>query len=291
MYTPGLLLLGVLVLVALSRREHLTFTSTLKDIRGMSDQAEIDRVYALAPASLKSLATNSPAPNPLTTGEKAKNLVALLVSEFQRGLYIPATTPITEAALDAWIATTLQAAATRDETPVLSFMKTALSNGDAKRLYMAYLGLTSSTTTPPINPPPASSTTTPTSIPQALQYLQDNLLEYKMTGNDTYKTAYDGTKRWIDSYIASLNTQLARDADGISSQITSYESATPDLAKSQADFQAVKANGPKVEDTYLTIKKQMDHHTGAGAPSDSGSYVKGAIAAGLGLGALALVFV
>ena len=291
MYALGFLLAGVLLLVLLSRREHLAFDDTHKDIRSMQDTMEIDLIFTLAPSSLRSMATNSPAPNPLPAGDKAKNLIALLVSEFQRGLYIPATAPLTEAAIDGWIATTLQALTARDETPTIAFMKTAFSNGDAKRLYMAYMGLTPAATTPPVPPPPASSTaTTPTSIPQALQYLQDNLLEYKMTGNSTYKTAYDGTKQWIDSYIATLNTQLARDADGISTQVSSYESATPDLAKSQADFQVVKTTGPKMEDAYLTIKKQMDHRTGADAPSsDSGSYVKGAIAAGLMVGAIALV--
>lgn len=291
MYTPGLLLLGVLVLIALSRREHLTISAPMVDIRTTATQAEQDRIFAMAPTSLqtRATATNTAMGNPV---DRSKSFVAAIIRDFQTEIYVPATAPITEAVVTTWAATKKTAYTTEPASPLTTFYLDAYSNGDAKRLVMAYVGLTSAATTPPINPPPASSTaTTPTSIPQALQYLQDNLLEYKMTGNDTYKAAFDGTKRWIDSYIASLNTQLARDADGISSQVTSYESATPDLAKSQADFQAVKANGPKVEDTYLTLKKQMDHHTGAGASSDSGSYVKGAIAAGLGLGALALVFV
>jgi hypothetical protein len=290
MYTAGLLLLGVLVLFALSRREHLTISAPMVDIRDTATQAEQDRIFAMAPTSLqtRATATNTAMGNPV---DRSKSFVAGIIRDFQTDVYVPATAPITEAVVTTWVATKKAFYQQARETPLMTFYLDAYSNGDAKRLVMTYVGLTAAATTPPVNPPPASSTTTPTSIPQALQYLQDNLLEYKMTGNDMYKTAFDGTKRWIDSYIASLNTQLARDADGISSQITSYESATPDLTKSLADFQAVKANGPKVEDTYLTIKKQMDHQTGAGAPSDSSSYVKGAIAAGLGLGALALVFV
>ena len=290
MYTAGLLLLGVLVLFALSRREHLTISAPMVDIRDTATQAEQDRIFAMAPTSLqtRATATNAAMGNPV---DRSKSFVAGIIRDFQADIYVPATAPITEAVVTTWVATKKTAYTAAAASPLTTFYLDAYSNGDAKRLVMTYVGLTAAATTPPVNPPPASSTTTPTSIPQALQYLQDNLLEYKMTGNDMYKTAFDGTKRWIDSYIASLNTQLARDADGISSQITSYESATPDLTKSLADFQAVKANGPKVEDTYLTIKKQMDHQTGAGAPSDSSSYVKGAIAAGLGLGALALVFV
>jgi hypothetical protein len=288
MYTPGLLLLGVLVLVALSRREHLTISAPMVDIRTTATQAEQDRIFAMAPTSLqtRATATNAAMGNPV---DRSKSFVAGIIRDFQTEIYVPATAPITEAVVTTWVATKKTAYTTEPASPLTTFYLDAYSNGDAKRLVMAYVGLTPAATTPPINPPPAPSTATPTSIPQALQYLRDNLLEYKMTGNDTYKTAYDGTKRWIDNYIATLNTQVARDADGISSQITSYETATPELAKSQADFQAVKAEGPKLENTYLTIKKQMDQATAQ--PTDSGTYVKGGIAAALGLGALALAFV
>jgi hypothetical protein len=288
MYTPGLLLLGVLVLFALSRREHLTISAPMVDIRNTMRPAEQDRIFAMAPTSLqtRATATNAAMGNPT---DRSKSFVAGIIRDFQTEIYVPATAPITEAVITAWVATKKTAYTTEPASPLTTFYLDAYSNGDAKRLVMAYVGLTAAATTPPINTPPTPSTAAPTSIPQALQYLRDNLLEYKMTGNDMYKTAYDGTKRWIDNYIATLNTQVARDADGISSQITSYETATPDLAKSQADFQAVKAEGPKLENTYLTIKKQMDQSTAA--PTDSGTYVKGAIAAGLGLGALALAFV
>jgi len=288
MYTPGLLLLGVLVLVALSRREHLTISAPMVDIRTTATQAEQDRIFAMAPTSLqtRATATNTAMGNPV---DRSKSCVAGSMRDFQTEIYVPATAPITEAVVTTWVATKKTAYTTEPASPLTTFYLDAYSNGDAKRLVMAYVGLTPAATTPPVNSPPVPSTAPPTSIPQALQYLQDNLLEYKMTGNDMYKTAYDGTKRWIDNYIATLNTQVARDADGISSQITSYETATPELAKSQADFQAVKAEGPKLENTYLTIKKQMDQATGA--PTDSGTYVKGAIAAGLGLGALVLAFV
>jgi hypothetical protein len=288
MYTAGLLLLGVLVLFALSRREHLTISAPMVDIRDTATQAEQDRIFAMAPTSLqtRATATNAAMGNPT---DRSKSFVAGIIRDFQAEIYAPATAPITEAVVTTWVATKKTAYTAAAASPLTTFYLDAYSNGDAKRLVMSYVGLTSAATTPPINSPPVPSTTPPTSIPQALQYLQDNLLEYKMTGNDMYKTAYDGTKRWIDNYIATLNTQVARDADGISSQITSYETATPELAKSQADFQAVKAEGPKLENTYLTIKKQMDQATAA--PTDSGTYVKGGIAAALGLGALALAFV
>jgi hypothetical protein len=288
MYAPGLLLVGVLVLLALTQREHLTFDATRKDIRTLSDQAELDRIYALAPASLRSLATNTPAPNPLPTGDKAKNFVGVFVSDFQARVYVPATAPITEAAIDSWVAQSLQSIAQLEDSPSMSFYRTAFSNGDVKRLIMAYMGLTSTSTVPPVNPLPTSSSAA-VSIPNILAGMRDNLLEYKMTGDERYKAAYDGIKAWMDNYISTLNLKLARDSDAITRDVTTYQSANQDMTQTQTDFQRVKAEGPQVENTYLTIKKQMDQLPSFTPSTDA--YVKVGIAGGLAIVAGVLSFV
>jgi len=289
MYTPGLLLLGVLVLVALSQREHLTISAPMVDIRGGPTAAETDRIYGLAPESLKSLATNSPAPNPDPSGgDKAKNLIVAIIRDFQGTVYVPATAPITETVVDTYIARTLQVFASRPDTPTMSFYKTAFSNGDAKRLVMAYMGLTSSSTVPPVNPPPTSSTSA-ISIPNILGSMRDNLLEYKMTGDPRYKSAYDGIKTWMDQYVSTLNTQLAREADAITTDVATYRNANQEMTQTQNDFQRIKTEGPKAENTYLTIKRQMDQIPTFEPSNDS--YIKVGIAAGLALGAGVLAFV
>jgi len=288
MYAPGLLLVGVLVLIALNQREHLAFDTTRKDIRELTDQVELDRIYALAPASLRSLATNSPAPNPLSTGDKAKNLVGVFVSDFQERVYVPATAPITEAAVDSWVARSIQAVSQNDDTPSRSFYKTAFSNGDAKSLIMAYMGLTADASIPPVNPLPTSSTTA-ISIPNLLANMRDNLLEYKMTGDTRYKSAYEGTKTWMDQYISTLNQKLARESDAITTEVTRYRTANADMTKTQDDFQRVKTEGPKAENTYLTIKRQMDQIPILDGSTDA--YIKVGIAGGLAIVAGVLAFV
>ena len=289
MYTPGLLLLGVLVLVVLSQREHLTISAPMVDIRGTQNAAETDRIYGLAPESLKSLAMNSPAPNPNPAGgDKAKNLIVAIIRDFQGTVYVPATAPITETVVDSYIARILQVFASRPDTPTDSFYKTVFSNGDAKRLVMAYLGLTSTSTVPPVNPPPTSSTSA-ISIPNILASMRDNLLEYKMTGDPRYKRAHDGIKTWMDRYISSLNAKLAQESDAITREVTTYRTANADMTKTQSDFQRVKTEGPKAENTYLTIKKQMDQ-----IPIFDGStnaYIKVGIAGGLAIVAGVLSFV
>ena len=288
MYTPGLLLLGVLVLVALGQREHLTISAPMVDIRSAQNAAETDRIYALAPQSLQSLATNSPAPNPLPGGDKPKNLIMVIIAAFQQAVYVPATDPITEPVVDSWIAQTLQYFGTQPDTPTNSFYKTAFSNGDAKRLIMSYLGLTSSSTIPPVNPLPTSSSAA-VSIPNILAGLRDNLLEYKMTGDLRYKAAYDGIRVWLDNYVSTLNLKLTRESDAITNDVASYRNANQEMTQTQNDFQRIKTEGPRVENTYLTIKKQMDQLPTF--DSSNSSYIKVGIAAGLALGAGVLAFV
>jgi hypothetical protein len=287
MYTPGLLL-GVLVLVALTQREHLTISAPMVDIRSTQNAAETDRIYALAPQSLKSLATNSPAPNPFSTGDKAKNLIAVIIGAFQRMVYVPATAPITEPVVDSWVAQILQFLSQESDTPTNSFYRTAFSNGDAKRLAMAYVGLTSDSTIPPVNPLPTSSTAA-VSIPNILAGMRDNLLEYKMTGDERYKSAYDGIKAWMDNYISTLNLRLTRESDAITSDVAAYQTANQDMTQTQTEFQRIKAEGPRVENTYLTIKKQMDQIPTFEPSTDA--YIKVGIAGGLAIVAGVLAFV
>jgi hypothetical protein len=115
--------------------------------------------------------------------------------------------------------------------------------------------------------------------------MRDNLLEYKMTGRSEYKSVYEGTKAWLDQYIANLNTQLTREADAITTDVTTYRFVPSELRQTQAEFQQVKTDGPALENSYLTIKKQMDQVPG---PDTTGLYIKGGVAVGLILGAIGL---
>lgn len=279
MYTL-LLAAGILLLVFLGRREHLEFTDTIKNVRIASQvpQEEKDRIFALAPTSLQQRAAA------LTT--EPKEFVVKLIAYFQTVVYVRATEPITEAVIDNYIAQAragIEAIPPETREPRDTFLLEAYSNGDAKRLLMAYLGLSSGSTPPPLSTPPSSSV----SIPRVLEQMRDNLLEYKMTGRTEYKSAYDGAKAWLDQYIASLNTRLTREADAITADVTTYQTANADMTKTQTDFTRLRTEGPQVEDAYLTVKKQMDNGS---APDTTNLYVKVGIAAGLALGTLALAF-
>jgi len=278
-----LLLAGILLLLALGSREHLSFTDTIKDIRTTVDQAEQDRIFQMAPDSLQraAVAANAAGQYPV---DRSKSILAQIVRDFQTEVYVPATAPITEAVVSNFVAAKRQ---TYQATPSLAnaaFYATAYSNGDAKTLLMSYLGLTRAAgTIPPLSSVPTSSTSA--SIPALLEQMRDNLLEYKLTGKSEYKAVYEGTKAWLDRYVANLSASLNREADSITTDVNAYRSSDTELTKVQSDFQVVKTEGSQLEDRYMTIKTQMDQQP---APNTTGTYVKVGIAGGLILGAIAL---
>ena len=267
----------------LGRREHLAFTDTVKDIRTTVDTAEQDRIFALAPASLQSAARAASTAAGYPT-DRSKTIVAQIVRDFQTGVYVSATSPITEAMIDSFVATKRSYYQTTPSAANAAFYTTAYSNGDAKRLLMSYLNIRAAGTIPPLSSVPTSSTST-VSIPRLLEQMRDNLLEYKMTGKSQYKASYDGIKSWLDRYIANVTLQLTREADSITQDVSTYQSANPQMAKLQSDFKRVVTEGPKAEDTYQTIRRQMGQ---APPPDTTNLYVKGGIAIGLVLGAVVL---
>jgi hypothetical protein len=287
MYTRELLLaVGLLLLLTFGRREHLAFTETIKDVQRTADATEADRIFALAPASLqqKAIALNTAEQNPI---DRSKMYVVTIISQFQSEIYVPATDPITETVVDNYVTSKrdMLSMIPSDRGGLLvPYLLEAFSNGDAKRLLMAYLGLAPAAASLPIASLPTSSTTA-ASIPNLLEQMRANLLEYKMTGRSEYKSVYDGTKSWLDQYISSQTMQLNREADQITSDVTTYQTANADMTQTQTDFQRVKTEGPKLEDSYLTLKKQMDQVPGA---DSTGLYIKGGIAVGLILGAVGL---
>jgi hypothetical protein len=285
MYTRELLLAaGLLLLVFLGRREHLSFTESIKDVRTTADEAEQARIYGLAPASLQraAVAANAASGSPV---DRSKMMVVQIVRDFQTEVYVPATAPITETVVDNFVSTKRAYYQANPTAYSAAFFTTAYTNGDAKRLLMSYLSLIPAGTIPPLSSVPTSSTSA--DVNSLLEQMRDTLLEYKMTGRSEHKQVYEGTKAWLDKYISNLNTALTREADSITADVDSYRSANTEMAKVQTDFQTVKTQGPTLENQYLTIKKQMDNVPG---PDTTNLYVKGGIAAGLALGIVALSF-
>jgi hypothetical protein len=252
--------------------------ATPRNLRTGADATEAARIFQMAPASMQAAATTLAATLPTTTKEQ---IVAGLVVDFQTFVaYGVTSTFVSEADVTSFVQ-----ARTRElsgaQSGIAAFKLTQFQSGNVKTLLLTYFGIAPST----MQSPGLSQA----NLVNALNIFRDNLLEYKLTGSSSYKRASDGAKAWLDRYLQNLNLQVNTTADSLTTQVNSYTSANPELIKAQTDFQTLKTEGPKVEDTYQTIRRQMNQTT---APPDmTGLYVKAGIAGGLVLGAIALTFV
>ena len=130
-------------------------------------------------------------------------------------------------------------------------------------------------------PRPAGS---PTNFTQAMELYRINYIDYRATGRAEYKIAYENAEKWIQRYLDSMRTGIARDAANVQSFVQEYQTANPELVELQRKFQVIRETGPKLQDQYSTVRRlnterpEMDY---------TSYYIRG----GLIVAALGLVFV
>ncbi len=118
----------------------------------------------------------------------------------------------------------------------------------------------------------------------ALGLYKRNYLEYKLTGNAAYKTAYENAQKWIETYLTNLEKELAKDTSSIEGFVKDYPESNPQLDAMKAKMSVIRKDGPKLQDTYETLKKSDEE-----LPEDmTPYYVKGIAVAGI-LGVIAAV--
>jgi hypothetical protein len=110
---------------------------------------------------------------------------------------------------------------------------------------------------------------------------QQNLTDYKVTGNAALKPVVDTDKSWLDNYIASLDRQSQQQQTFIQKFMDDYETANPDLLEMQAKLKEIREKGPTLQDAYET-EKQADEEE----PIDFTMYY---VKAGLAVGIAAVV--
>ena len=123
-----------------------------------------------------------------------------------------------------------------------------------------------------------------TDYSNALGLYKRNYLQYKLTGNAAYKTAYETAQTWIDSYLKKLETDMTKDASYIDGFVKDYANTNPQLDEMKTKMATIRKDGPKLQDTYETLKKSDEE-----PPEDmTPYYVKGIAVAGI-LGVIAAV--
>lgn len=84
---------------------------------------------------------------------------------------------------------------------------------------------------------------------------QQNLTDYKVTGNAGLKPVVDADKTWLDSYVASLEKQSQQQQGYIQKFMKDYQTANPDLLEMQSKLKEIREKGPVLQDAYETEKQ------------------------------------
>lgn len=118
----------------------------------------------------------------------------------------------------------------------------------------------------------------------ALELYRKNYLDYKLTGNAAYKTAYTNAQQWIELYLRNLEQSVTKGANSIDKFVKDYAQANPEMMNMKNQLRTIQEEGPRLQDVYET-EQQVNE---APPVDNTHYYVKGAIVAGLAVLALVL---
>jgi hypothetical protein len=104
-----------------------------------------------------------------------------------------------------------------------------------------------------------------------------SLLEYKVTGQSTYKQQAEVAEKWLNDYIKTLQQSIQSDSNFIDQFTKTYEQTNPELAKFQKEIADARKKGPQLHDVYEGEMKSKEEVV----RDDSMYYTKAAIVGGV----------
>lgn len=114
-----------------------------------------------------------------------------------------------------------------------------------------------------------------------------SLLEYKVTGQSTYKQQAEVAEKWLNDYLKALQQNIQSDSNFIDQFAKNYEKTNPELVKFQKEIAEARKQGPELNDLYEGEMKTKEEVV----RDDSIYYTKAAIIGGvLALGAVLSFF-
>lgn len=121
---------------------------------------------------------------------------------------------------------------------------------------------------------------------RALREYRSASTNYRLTGNQSFKTQADGWQRWIDQQIGDIRTAVTDNTTYIRDFIQKYESSDADLQTLQGTLHSIRQTGPQIQAQYETEREAQKQD-----PLDfTPFYWKAQLAAGLLVGALGVSF-
>lgn len=110
-----------------------------------------------------------------------------------------------------------------------------------------------------------------------LSKFQSNYLDYKLTGQESYKTQYLAAENWLNKYIETLQKTKEQNNSFIQSFTKEYANTNKDIVDAQGTLKMVKEKGPELQDTYQTLKEVNEDDT----PDYSQYYTRALVVGGL----------
>lgn len=84
---------------------------------------------------------------------------------------------------------------------------------------------------------------------------KSNYLDYKLTGEEKYKTEYLFAERWLQNYNETLNNIKDTNNSFIKKFVSEYVNANTDIVDASQKIGHVRTKGPELQDTYETLKQ------------------------------------
>lgn len=104
-----------------------------------------------------------------------------------------------------------------------------------------------------------------------------SLLEYKVTGQSTYKQQAEVAEKWLNDYLKTLQQSIQNDSSFIDQFAKNYEQTNPELSKFQKEIADARKKGPELHDLYEGEMKSKEEIV----RDDSIYYTKAAIVGGV----------
>jgi chromosome segregation ATPase len=122
---------------------------------------------------------------------------------------------------------------------------------------------------------------------KTLDMYKTNLVQYKVSGNTAFKTAADTAKKWLDDYMADLESSVNKNGQDIKDFVESRAKSDQEIAKLKKDMASIRKEGPELQMIYETEREAQKEE-----PVDyTIYYTKGAVLAGIaGLVVVASMF-
>lgn len=111
---------------------------------------------------------------------------------------------------------------------------------------------------------------------QALEVYRTNYLEYKVTGQAEYKTAYESAQRVIEEYLANLQKKIGNDASYVDSFVKQYANSNQTLMELRDRSRAIQKEGPILQDQY-DVKRRLAESPPSPVIDYTSYYIKGGL--------------